>query len=88
MVTWSGWTPGVGLVGQVEKRQRASDAAGTYRLDAQLRAEFSRADVSLSLYLATCLVDAAYDQPHASAGALYARFLGWTGLGTGRPFAP
>lgn len=54
----------------------------------QLRAEFATAQMSLSLYLAACMVDAAYDQPRVSAGVLYSRFLGWTGLHTGRPFAP
>jgi predicted metal-binding protein len=43
----------------------------------QLAAEFSGARVSLALYLASCMVEAAYDLPHHSAGALYARFLGW-----------
>ncbi len=43
----------------------------------QLTAEYPAADLPLSLYLAACLVEAAYDQPNVSAGELYARFLGW-----------
>jgi hypothetical protein len=30
-----------------------------------------------ALYLAACLVEAAYDLPEAPAGVLYRRFLGW-----------
>jgi hypothetical protein len=43
----------------------------------QLRAEYSGTSVSLAMYLAACMVDAAHDLPHASAGLLYDRFLGW-----------
>jgi len=42
-----------------------------------LRAEYSGTSVSLAMYLAACMVDAAHDLPHASAGLLYDRFLGW-----------
>ena len=43
----------------------------------QLIVEY-RADVlPLALYLAACLVDAAYDLPDTPAGDLYQRFLGW-----------
>jgi hypothetical protein len=44
----------------------------------QLQAEYTHAGVSLTLYLAACMVDAAFDLPIAPAGALYDRFLGWT----------
>jgi hypothetical protein len=44
---------------------------------AELLAEYDRAPVSLSLFLAACLVDAARDLPYASAGDLYGRFVGW-----------
>jgi hypothetical protein len=48
---------------------------------AQLLAEYSAADLSLSLYLAARLVEAAHDQPGTGAGDLYARFLGWMRIG-------
>ncbi|TYC06499.1 flavin reductase [Micromonospora sp. WP24] len=44
----------------------------------ELRAEYDRAPVSLALYLAAQLVDAAEDLAHLSAGHLHYRFLGWT----------
>jgi hypothetical protein len=43
----------------------------------QLQAEYVDARVSLTLYLAACMVDAAFDLPIAPAGVLYDRFLGW-----------
>jgi len=43
-----------------------------------LRAEYLDARVSLTLYLASCMVDAAFYLPLAPAGTLYDRFLGWT----------
>lgn len=43
----------------------------------QLVAEYATDTLPLALYLAACLVDAAYDLPHAPAGVLYQRFLGW-----------
>jgi hypothetical protein len=51
----------------------------------QLTAEYSGADLPLSLYLAACLVEAAFDLPQISAGDLYARFLGWVPI---RPRGP
>ncbi|SIS03672.1 flavin reductase [Micromonospora avicenniae] len=44
----------------------------------ELRAEYQRAPVSLALYLAAQLVDAAQDLSHVPAGHLHHRFLGWT----------
>ncbi|MFC0027941.1 flavin reductase [Micromonospora chaiyaphumensis] len=44
----------------------------------ELRAEYDRAPVSLALYLAAQLVDAAQDLAHVPAGHLHYRFLGWT----------
>ena len=43
----------------------------------QLVAEYSADTLPLALYLAACLVDAAYDLPETPAGVLYQRFLGW-----------
>jgi hypothetical protein len=43
----------------------------------QLVAEYSADALPLALYLAACLVDAAYDLPETPAGVLYQRFLGW-----------
>lgn len=43
----------------------------------QMTAEFAGAWVSLGLYLASCMVDAAFDLPDRSAGLLYGQFLGW-----------
>ncbi|MGW9195700.1 flavin reductase [Micromonospora chersina] len=44
----------------------------------ELRAEYENSPVSLTLYLATQLVDATQDLPHVRAGRLHHRFLGWT----------
>ena len=44
----------------------------------ELRAEYDRARVSLALYLADHLVDAAQDLAHVPASHLHYRFLGWT----------
>ena len=44
----------------------------------ELRAEYDRAPVSLALYLAAQLVDAAQDLADVPAGYLHHRFLGWT----------
>ncbi len=44
----------------------------------ELRAEYDRAPVSMALYLAAQLVDAAQDLAHVPAGNLHHRFLGWT----------
>jgi hypothetical protein len=46
----------------------------------ELLAEYERAPVSLALFLSTCLVDATGDLPHAKAGDLYHRFVGWAWL--------
>jgi hypothetical protein len=43
----------------------------------QLRAEYSGVSVSLAMFLAACMVEAAHDMPQAMAGQLYERFLGW-----------
>jgi len=43
----------------------------------RLLAEFDGAFASLSLYLAGQFVDACADLPHATAGPLHERFLGW-----------
>jgi hypothetical protein len=43
----------------------------------QLVAEYPTDTLPLALYLAACLVDAAYDLPDAPAGELYQRFHGW-----------
>jgi hypothetical protein len=43
----------------------------------ELLAEYFDAPTSLHLYLGACLVEAAGDLPHALAGELYRRFLGW-----------
>jgi len=43
----------------------------------QLLAEYDRAPVSLTLYLAALFVDAVQDLPAAASGELYARFIGW-----------
>jgi hypothetical protein len=48
---------------------------------AELLAEYDGATTSLALYLGVCLVDAAGDLPHALAGELYTRFLGWVRSG-------
>ncbi len=47
----------------------------------ELRAEFTGATVSLSLYLAGMFVDAVQDLPHAPSGELYRRFLAWVRFG-------
>ncbi|MET8257381.1 flavin reductase [Micromonospora sp. NPDC005205] len=44
----------------------------------ELQAEYHGAPVSLALYLAAQLVDAAQDLAHVPAGHLHCRFLGWT----------
>ncbi|MET8354836.1 flavin reductase [Micromonospora sp. NPDC005206] len=44
----------------------------------ELRAEYDRAPVSLALYLAAQLVNAAQDLADVPAGHLHRRFLGWT----------
>ncbi|QGL46081.1 hypothetical protein GCE86_02855 [Micromonospora terminaliae] len=43
----------------------------------ELLAEYDRAPVSLSIYMASHLVSAAQDMGWAPAGALHRRFLGW-----------
>lgn len=43
----------------------------------QLRAEYAGSEVSLALYLAACLIDAASDLPRMPAGLLHDRFVGW-----------
>ncbi|MET8249805.1 flavin reductase [Micromonospora sp. NPDC005197] len=43
----------------------------------EMRAEYDEASVSLALYLAAQLVDAAQDLAHVRAGLLHHRFLGW-----------
>ncbi|MEU5562859.1 flavin reductase [Micromonospora musae] len=43
----------------------------------ELQAEYDDAPVSLALYLAAQLVDAAEDLAHVPAGYLHHRFLGW-----------
>ena len=47
-----------------------------YSARRQLRVEYDGASLSLGLYLAACLVEAAEQLP--PSGALYGRFLGWT----------
>jgi len=44
---------------------------------AQLVIAYTDDVLPLALYLAACLVDAAYDLPDVPAGDLYTRFLGW-----------
>ncbi|RAO61794.1 hypothetical protein LUPAC06_00725 [Micromonospora saelicesensis] len=44
----------------------------------ELRAEYDQAPISLALYLAAQLVDAAQDLSQVPAGHLHHRFLGWT----------
>ncbi|MEU8257290.1 flavin reductase [Micromonospora inaquosa] len=44
----------------------------------ELLAEYHRAPVSLALYLAGHLVEAAQDLAHVPAGHLHNRFLGWS----------
>ncbi|MGC4874930.1 flavin reductase [Micromonospora sp. DT43] len=44
----------------------------------ELRAEYDPDRVSLALYLAAHLVDAAQDLVHVPASHLHYRFLGWT----------
>jgi hypothetical protein len=46
----------------------------------ELLAEYTDAPVSLALHLSACLVDATGDLPHALAGDLHARFIGWLRL--------
>ena len=43
----------------------------------QLRTEYADARVSLSIYLATNMVEAMTDLPRGHGGNLYGRFLGW-----------
>jgi hypothetical protein len=43
----------------------------------QLTAEYAGLRTGLVLYLAACMVDAAYDLPQIPAGGLYQRFLDW-----------
>jgi hypothetical protein len=45
----------------------------------QLARDYASAEVSLSIYLATCLVEAAADLPDRPAGELFEQFLGWLG---------
>jgi hypothetical protein len=47
----------------------------------QFLAEYPSDLLPVALYLAACLVDAAYDLPDTPAGALYQRFLGWLPYG-------
>ncbi|SIN44939.1 hypothetical protein [Micromonospora cremea] len=42
------------------------------------RVSYDRAQVSVALYLAAQLVDAAQDLANVPAGHLHHRFLGWT----------
>jgi hypothetical protein len=42
-----------------------------------LFAEYGRSEVSLALYLSSCLVEATRDLPFTDAGQLYSRFIGW-----------
>ncbi|MBO4210340.1 flavin reductase [Micromonospora echinofusca] len=44
----------------------------------ELLAEYHRARVSLAVYLAGKLVEAAADLTHVPAGRLHARIVGWT----------
>jgi hypothetical protein len=44
----------------------------------ELLAEYDGAPVSLVLYLAAQLVDAAQDLAHVPAGRMHYRFVGWT----------
>jgi len=44
----------------------------------ELRAEFDRAPMSLTLYMGSYFVCAAEDLALVPAGALFARFVGWT----------
>ncbi|MFV2018362.1 hypothetical protein [Micromonospora sp. LOL_023] len=43
----------------------------------ELLAEYAGARVSLSVYLATCLLDAMADLPQDRCGDVYWRFMGW-----------
>jgi hypothetical protein len=43
----------------------------------ELFAEYGRSQVSLALYLSSCLVEATRDLPFTDAGQLYSRFIGW-----------
>jgi hypothetical protein len=43
----------------------------------QLLAQYPHDLLPAALYLAACLVEAAYDLPDVPAGELYRRFLGW-----------
>ena len=45
----------------------------------QFAVHYAEAHVSLALYLASCLVEAAADLPSRPAGLLYEQFLGWLG---------
>lgn len=45
----------------------------------RLRDEYDGASVSLALYLAACMVEAADQLPATPSGELYRRFLGWIG---------
>jgi hypothetical protein len=44
---------------------------------AELLAEYADAPTSLARYLGACLIEASGDLPHAIAGELYQRFVGW-----------
>jgi hypothetical protein len=44
---------------------------------AELLAEYAGCATSLAFYLGVCLTEAAHDLPHALAGELHRRFLGW-----------
>ncbi|MFY1635087.1 flavin reductase [Solwaraspora sp. WMMB335] len=43
----------------------------------ELLTEYAGALVSLSVYMATCLIDAMTDLPLRRSGYLYWRFMGW-----------
>lgn len=43
----------------------------------ELTAEFAGSSVCMSLYLASCMIEASQSIPAAPAGDLYYRFIGW-----------
>jgi hypothetical protein len=43
----------------------------------QLLTEHADSQISLALYLSSCLVEAAQDLPQQAANDLYSRFVGW-----------
>jgi hypothetical protein len=46
----------------------------------QLLAEYHDASTSLTLFMASCFVQAAAELPNHPSGELYERFIGWVGL--------